>query len=290
MFSRKLFSLITFLALLTFSQATSEAQWYSDSYTTFYGPSTSYYGGSYSNYGASGDACCGNGGYTSYYGGGGYGNNPFAPLVPGPRFDLFAPFRMNRYQAAYAPYGNNCGCPSPCGTSGCATGNCGITTNQPLKPTPDEPPMNNGNVPRTYDESDMPPMDDPAFRPSVPPDNGGMDDSFPGDLGTESFKPPVEEGDVPANESSPTVPLDANPAALPTNQFNFDIPKPITPRNSAQFVPTKHLENRITWRSSPVVIPAQQRLAKSRPLIVRKTVRVVPTQPLTVVSDSRPVK
>ncbi len=289
MFSHRSFSLMTFATLIALSCATSDAQCYSNSYTTFYGPSTSYYGGGYSNYAPSGGTCCGNGSYTSFYGGSSYGNNPFAPLVPGPRFDLFAPFRMNRYRAAYAPYGNNCGCPSPCGDSGCATGNCGVTTNQPLKPTPDTPPTNNGNVPRTYDENDMPPMDDPAFRPSVPPDNGGLDDSFPGDLGTKSFKTPVED-ETPANETNPIVPLDANPASLPADQFNFDIPKPITPRNSAQFVPTRHLEQKISWRSSPVVVPSRQQIAKSRPLVVRQTVRVLPSKPLTMVSDSRPVK
>ena len=283
MLNHKFLTTMSLTAILAYSCVTADAQWYSGSYTTYYAPYTASYGG----FGYGGGNCCGTGSYTSYYGGS-YGSNPFAPLVPSPwpRLGLFRGFRGFGYTAGYAPSG--CGC-SPCATSGCSTGNCGLTTNQPLKPTPDNPPTTEDDVPRTYDESDMPPMDDPNFRPTDPEGSNEGNGEFPG---LESFKPPIEEeaGDTPANETPPSVPLDANPAAAPSEQFNFDIPKPITPRNSAEYVPTRQLDQKITFRSAPVLVPERQKMVTSRPLIVRKTVRVVPSQPLTVVSDSRQAK
>lgn len=292
MLNHKLLASLSFTAILAFSGLSADAQWYSGSYTTYHAPYTASYGG---GIGYGGESCCGTGSYTSYYGGGygggGYGNNPFAPLVssPWPQWGLFRGFRGFGYTAGYAPYSNSC-C-SPCATNGCSTGNCGLTTNQPLKPTPDTPPTTNDDPPRTYDEeNDMPPMDSPGFRPTDPEGTTENGDDFPG---FESFKPPAENeegGDTPANEEPPTVPLDANPTAIPNNQFDFDIPKPITPRNSAEYTPTRRLDHKITFRSAPVLVPERQKLATSRPLIVRKTVHVIPTKPLTIVSDSRPIK
>ncbi|MBD3676438.1 MAG: hypothetical protein HUJ26_23245 [Planctomycetaceae bacterium] len=284
MSNHKLLSLMALAGILSLAHNSAQAQWFSGGYTTYYAPQTTYYGGW--GGGSYGSACCGTGTQTTYYGGG-YGNNPFAPLVPSPwpRLGLFRAFRGYGYTAGYAPSG--CGC-SPCATSNCAGGNCGLTTNQPLKPTPDTPPMTEEeDFPRTYDDTDTPPMDDPNFRPSNPEGSSEENGTFPG---MESFKPPVEETENPANESAPTVPLDANPAAAPNDQFDFDIPKPITPRNSAEYTPTRHLDHKITYRSTPVLVPQRQAVATSRPLIVRKTVRVVPTKPLTMVSDSRSVK
>jgi hypothetical protein len=203
MSSHKILGAVAVVALFVALQDSAEAQYYSGTYSTFYQPYTSYYSGpTTAYYGGSGGSGYG---YTSYYGGSyGYGGNPFAPLVSSPYGYGWGGWFGSGYTAAYGPYGGGCcspcatGC-SPCATGcgfggcstgGCATGNCSIPTgSEQMKPSPDNGlPMNDSTdeVPRTYDEPDTPPMDDPGFRS----DDTGTDNTgtFPGAIDSESFK------------------------------------------------------------------------------------------------------
>jgi hypothetical protein len=168
-----------------------------------------------------------------------------------------------------------------------------------MKPAPDDGvPMNESNdeLPRTYEDNETPPMDDRGFRPEGSGTNESETGTFPGGIDSESFKIPTDsEGLELPNETSPPVnPIDAdkpeeNSISVPGVQFELHPPtsRPITPRNSARVQPATHLDRRITWRSQPVIVPQRKQLTASRPLIVRKTVKVQLNAAPTLVSQSK---
>lgn len=216
----------------------------------------------------------GYGTYTSYYGPtGNYGYNPFTPLVPNPYCGRGA--RTSFFGLGRNAWGSPCGC-SPCGVGACdagncATGNCALsTTNQPLRPTPDNPPS-------TYDNEENP-MDDPNFRKTSP----DTEEEFPG-LGRESFKVPMKVDDatgvgLPMDKTPPVEVKEEEEAGKPNTPEapkpqSFSAPNLIDPRNSARLEEFQKLEHKITWRTEPVVVRSRPVVHTSRPLVVRKTVR-----------------
>lgn len=303
MYSQKIVGALTVIALLAATQGSAEAQYYSGGYTTFYAPSTSYYNEGYTSYYGGGGSP--GYGYTSYYGGSpGYGGNPFAPLVASPYRYGWGGWFGSGYTAAYGPsgYGYGGGCCSPCGGGcgvgcsggGCATGNCSVpASSEQMKPSPDNGvPMEEDYdpMPRTFDDgSERVPMDSEGFRRSGTENEGTGTDSFPGGVeSNESFKIPMnlnelDETDLPQEKSPPIDPLDADKPSVPDVLY-VPTTKPITPRNSARVEPASHLDRRITWRSQPVIVPERAESTASRPLIVRKTVRVQLNAAPTLVS------
>jgi len=300
MSSQRILGAVAAVVLLAAVQSPADAQYYSGSYSTFYQPYGAYYSGPTTAYYGSGY------GYTSYYGGGyGYGGNPFAPLVPSPYGYGWRGLFGSGYTAAYAPYSYGGGCCSPCATGcspcgtgcgygcstgGCATGNCDVPTNtEGMKASPD-----NG-VPDSYDgtEGDRTFRDDEGFRRS----DSGTDESgsggTPGGFNNESFKVPTNpEGlELPDGTSPTENPIDADKPdesdiSVPGVRLHAPTPRPISPRNSAQVPPATRLDQRITWRSQPVIVPHRQQVTDSRPLIVRKTVKVQLQPATTLVTQS----
>jgi hypothetical protein len=211
---------------------------------------------------------------TSYYGPtASYGYNPFAPLVPNPYCGSGC--RTSFFGLGRNAWGSPCGC-SPCGVGACdagncATGNCALsTTNQPLRPTPDDPPS-------TYDKEENP-MDDPNFQKTSP----DTEEEFPG-LGRESFKVPMKDDDatgvgLPMDKTPPVEVKEEEKAGEPgtleaPKPQSFSAPHLIDPRNSARLEEFQKLEHKITWRQEPVLIRSRPVIQASRPLVVRKTVR-----------------
>lgn len=231
---------------------------------------------------------------TNYYGSYGYGStyNTFTPLVRSPYY--YGGYRSSfyrNYNSYYSPvYGyGGCGCSpcsgSPCG-SGCSTGNCGVTSSSAMSPEPDAPPKTDEAPMPTYDPNDpmnreSVPQDDPAFRAPRP----GQDKS------QEAFKPGIPDGesksDAPSGDSSPAAdPLKdkeslqdkSNGSALqaPDPSLNLKLPQLGDPRNSAGIKPLERLDRKITWRSEGVIVRQTRPVPTSRPLLVRRAVRVIP--------------
>ncbi len=237
---------------------------------------------------------CGYAPYGANYGGAGYSSgtysNPFAPLVP-------SPYRYRGFYSGYAPtpysasYMSN-GC-STCGSSNCPTGDCAVSSSRSLNPEPDTPPATNDRPMPTYDQEDLKnkgtvPMDDPNFR--KPNQEAGAFPDFDGQrktfrlpsLGTQSTDTPSDDqspavdplkGTETLKDKSETEKSDETTPDSTTPEIKFS-PGPVNPRNSASVPPAAHLDHKITYRSAPVIVRHRDEESASRPLIVRKAVRV----------------